>query len=79
MVAYYTISRENLRALRLHRRMTQVKLANAAGVAEQTITRMETGTHTPQFETLEKVAAALGTDPENFIIHHTQFRSSPSL
>lgn len=71
VVAYYTINRDDLIELRIRKHMTQEKLAKAAGVSKQTITRMETGTRTPQFDTIEKVAAALGTDSDSFVIYHT--------
>ncbi len=71
VVAYYTIRREDLRSLRIRKRMTQDRLAKNAGVSKQTITRMETGTATPQFDTIEKVAHALGTDADALIVYHT--------
>ena len=74
LAAYYTVKRNDLVGMRLRRRMTQDKLAKAAGVAKQTITRMETGSHTPQFDTIEKVAAALGADPDDLIVYHTPDR-----
>ncbi len=71
VVAYYTIRRDDLRLLRIRNRMTQDRLAKAAGVSKQTITRMETGTATPQFDTIEKVATALGADADALIVYHT--------
>lgn len=71
MAAYYTVRRSDLVDMRMRRRMTQDKLAKAAGVSKQTITRMESGTNVPQFDTIEKVAAALEVDPAALIVYHT--------
>lgn len=73
MAAYYDIRRENVRELRLRAMMTQNKLAKAAGVSKQTITRMEDedGAHTPHLETIQKVADALGADTDALVIYHT--------
>lgn len=43
--------------------MTQVDLAEAAGLPQSHISRLECGKHTPTHITLEKVAAALGVAP----------------
>lgn len=71
LAAYYEIKRDVVLDLRIRRRMTQEKLAKTAGVSKQTITRMETGPNVPQFDTIEKVATALGTDAESLIVYHT--------
>ena len=71
LVAYYEIKREVVRDLRVRRRMTQDKLAKTAGVAKQTIVRIEGGPNTPQFDTIEKVAKALGVDADYITIYHT--------
>ena len=71
MAAYYTVRRSDLVDMRMRRRMTQDKLAKASGVSKQTITRMESGTNVPLFDTIEKVAAALEVDPAALIVYHT--------
>jgi transcriptional regulator with XRE-family HTH domain len=58
---------ETLRALREAKGMSQPKLAFASGVSTGTISRIERGdTAQPDLETLSKLAAALGTEPETF-------------
>lgn len=49
-----------LRALRLARGWTQTELANRAGVAVNTIVRLEKGRAFPSLVTLRAVAEALG-------------------
>lgn len=75
LAAYYDIRRESVRGLRIQRMMTQDKLAKTAGVSKQTITRMESegggGKTIPQFETIQKVAKALGTDATSLLVYHT--------
>lgn len=75
LAAYYDIRRESVRELRMRRMMTQDKLAKAAGVSKQTITRMESdggdSKTVPQFETIQKVARALDTDAASLVVYHT--------
>lgn len=54
----------NLLTLRTRRFMTQVELAQAAGMSPTTINRVETGKLTPRFSTIKRLAAALGVSPE---------------
>jgi transcriptional regulator with XRE-family HTH domain len=49
--------------LREEKFMTQAELAKAAKVGVLTVSRMERKTHHAQFQTVRKVAAALGVDP----------------
>lgn len=63
MVADYAIRSEVVRRLRNEKFMTQKRLAEAAGVSKQTITRMETGSNIAHFDTIVKVAGALDVDP----------------
>ena len=49
---------------------TQVQLAEASGLPQSHVSRLESGVHSPSFTTLEKIAKALGTsvgdlDPSN--------------
>jgi transcriptional regulator with XRE-family HTH domain len=53
-----------LRAWRQRRMLTQRELADAAGVDQGTIVRVERGGFTPRFSTLRKLAAALKIEPE---------------
>lgn len=45
-------------------RMTQTELAEKAGIPQSHVSRLERGVHTPTHMTIEKVAAALGTTPD---------------
>ena len=49
-----------IREMRQRKRLTQRQLGTAAGIAEPTIRRYESGKLHPKYETLEKIAAALG-------------------
>lgn len=51
-----------IRAARLAAGMTQQQLADALGVAQQSVTRWETGEREPRVSTLKRIAAVLGCD-----------------
>lgn len=51
-----------IRAARIAAGMTQQQLADALGVAQQSVTRWETGEREPRVSTLKRIAAALGCD-----------------
>lgn len=53
---------EQLRALRVERELTITELANLTGIRRPNIVRLESGTHSPQLSTLERVADALGVE-----------------
>jgi transcriptional regulator with XRE-family HTH domain len=48
-----------IRELRLRRHLTQAALARAAGVATDSIWRLEQGRYSPSFDTMVKIAAGL--------------------
>ena len=54
---------ELIRQARKKLNWTQKKLGEEAGIAEPTIRRYELGKLNPKFETLQKIADALGTTP----------------
>ncbi len=55
---------ERLAEMRRRRLMTQVDLANAAGISAATITRLETiGDTNPRVVTVKRLAMALAVDP----------------
>lgn len=61
---------ESLRKLRARRMHTIRSLSAAAGVAQKTIVDAEAGRIAPQFETMRKIASALGvetTDVAEFV------------
>lgn len=51
-----------IRAVRIAAGMTQQQLADALGVAQQSVTRWETGEREPRVSTLRRIAAVLGCD-----------------
>ena len=51
-----------IRAVRIAAGMTQQQLADALGVAQQSVTRWETGEREPRVSTLKRIAAVLGCD-----------------
>lgn len=61
------IFRENLRSLRKAKGWTQVDLAKAAGLHQPYIAALENGRRTPQLDTLETLADALGVSPTRLI------------
>ena len=54
---------ERVRNARLARAMTQAELAEATGVEEASISRIESNKSTPRPSTIRKLAAATGADP----------------
>jgi transcriptional regulator with XRE-family HTH domain len=58
------MDRHRLRELRQDALLTQVELAERAGIASWTLARIEQGAQQPRFGTIRKLAAALGVDPK---------------
>jgi transcriptional regulator with XRE-family HTH domain len=63
----YTVRGEKIRGLRIRKRLTQQRLAQAAGLSLTQVSRIETGAHRPRFSTLEALAEALGVDADDLI------------
>ena len=57
----YTIANSMIKA-RLAKKLTQEQLATKAGVTQNTIARLESGTNNPTINTVNKVARALGKE-----------------
>ena len=51
-----------IRTARIAAGMTQQQLADSLGVAQQSVTRWETGEREPRVSTLKRIAAVLGCD-----------------
>lgn len=51
-----------IRAARIAAGMTQQQLADALGIAQQSVARWETGEREPRVSTLKRIAAVLGCD-----------------
>ena len=47
---------DNLRNLRLQRRMTQMKLAEGLGTSQSAVAAWETGSREPDFKTIQRIA-----------------------
>jgi len=58
----------NLKAVRNSKKITQVELAELAGVHQQAISRYESGIKTPQIDTAAKIAEALGVTINELVI-----------
>jgi transcriptional regulator with XRE-family HTH domain len=54
---------DNLRRLRRERFLTQMELAEKAGIRQTSLSRLERGAHPPSMRTLRKLATALGVEP----------------
>jgi putative transcriptional regulator len=48
--------------------LTQAELSSRAGIGRVTLTRIETGEHSPRTETLTAIARALGVEVEDLIL-----------
>ena len=57
-----------VRDLRKQAGMTQVQLANAAGIGRVTLVRIENGSHSPRFRTLDALARALNHPVAQFLL-----------
>ena len=54
---------KRIKELRIELHLTQNELAEASGIHENTIARLERGMHTISTQTARKLAKALGVDP----------------
>ena len=59
--------RVKLRQVRERHFVTQAELAERAGIAEATLSRIENGLQRPRISTVRKIAAALGVGPEELV------------
>ena len=67
---------ENIRNRRKKIRMTQVQLASAAQLGENTIQRIESGQAQATIESLFRIAKALGVTPNNLAPSYYEFTST---
>ncbi|MBA2948023.1 helix-turn-helix domain-containing protein, partial [Streptomyces himalayensis] len=63
---------QRIAAARRARRMTQDELARAAFVSLSMLRKIEQGSRLPSDDTLDAIAAALGTDPSRLLTGHTR-------
>ena len=66
MTAATTIA-NSVKTLRCMRGMSQVRLAELAGLSQTWISRLESGDVNPTLETLERVAAAFELEPADLL------------
>ena len=59
---------DRLKALRVEQALTQEELANKAGVAPNTVARLERNETEPHMTTLRKLASALEVDPAILLV-----------
>lgn len=76
--AQYTRAEQILR-LRKERALTQVELAERAGLDQAEISRLERGAGNPTEQTLERVAEALGARWELVVAEHDGSRPTADL
>lgn len=58
---------KRLRAIRAEKGLTQESLGQLAGMRYQVVARLERGDRTPSWETVLKLAKALGVSTEEFV------------
>lgn len=69
---------ENIRKARLKAGWTQKQLGEKMGITLQTVAQWETGRRTPKFETLQKLAAALGVSV-NDLLDSAETTAAPTI
>jgi transcriptional regulator with XRE-family HTH domain len=67
MNRFWQIGGERLRRVRKERLLTQVELSKITGVAQDSISALETGKREAHPRTIRKLAKALGVDPTELI------------
>jgi transcriptional regulator with XRE-family HTH domain len=70
---------EQLKALRMQRGWSQAKLAEIIGVEQPTIQRWESGSRTPDLESLDALARALGVTPGSLLDGDAPVSIGPTL
>jgi transcriptional regulator with XRE-family HTH domain len=58
---------DNVKAVRRRKLMTQVQVAEKAGVSHRTLVNIETNKVDPHFSTIHKLAEALGVEPSELV------------
>ncbi len=64
----YKVLHGEMKKRRKRSLLTQQEVADAVGMSKSEISRIENGRHRPYFNTVKKIAAALGADPEEFVL-----------
>ncbi len=68
---------QNLRALRMDRKLAQHSVATKTKLSVSYISMLERGERTPPLETLEALAKALGVAPLDLLKEHATKRGRP--
>jgi transcriptional regulator with XRE-family HTH domain len=64
---FWQIDSERLRRIRKERLLTQVELSKMTGVAQDSISSLETGKREAHPGTIKKLAEALGVEPRKLL------------
>ena len=67
MNRFWRIDSERLRRIRKERLLTQVELSKMTGVAQDSISSLETGKREAHPGTIKKLAEALGVEPRKLL------------
>jgi transcriptional regulator with XRE-family HTH domain len=67
MNRFWQIDSERLRRIRKERLLTQVELSKMTGVAQDSISSLETGKREAYPGTIKKLAEALGVEPRKLL------------
>jgi transcriptional regulator with XRE-family HTH domain len=70
MSRFWQIDGERLRRIRKERLLTQVELSKRTGVAQDSISSLETGKREAHPGTIRKLAEALGVEPTELLKEH---------
>ncbi len=63
----YSVDGKKIKELRLKKRWTQQTLAHEAKISITQVNRVERNVNTARFSTVERLAEALGVDPDELI------------
>lgn len=69
---------EILKGRRTAKKLTQQQLADAAGMSQVAIARLEKGRRSPSWETVQRLAAALGVDCTAFQVQASPAPAKPA-
>ena len=67
MNRFWRIDSDRLRRIRKERLLTQVELSKMSGVAQDSISSLETGKRETHPRTIKKLAEALGVEPRKLL------------
>lgn len=65
---------KNIKRIRNDRKITQKELAEALGIIEQTVSKIERGIFSPSFSTLLKICEILDTTPNELLLEDSEWK-----